>query len=48
MVDINSAKAEEVRDELAAKGIRSIAISADITKADACNRWTCLSMPCYA
>lgn len=30
-----------MRGELAAKGIRSIAISSDITKADACNRCAC-------
>jgi NAD(P)-dependent dehydrogenase (short-subunit alcohol dehydrogenase family)/predicted O-methyltransferase YrrM len=37
VVDVNGPKAEAVRDELAAKGIRSIAVTADITKADACN-----------
>jgi hypothetical protein len=31
----------QVRGELAAKGIRSIAISSDITKADACERCAC-------
>ncbi len=40
VVDVNGPKAEEVRDELAAKGIRSIAVTADVTKADACNRCT--------
>lgn len=38
VVDINASKAEEVRDELRRKGIRSVAITADITKADACNK----------
>lgn len=38
VVDINEAKAKEVAAELSAKGVRSIALKADVTKADACNR----------
>ena len=38
VVDINGEKAEAVRDELTAKGVRAIAITADITKASVCTR----------
>ena len=38
VVDINGEKAEAVRDELAIKGVRAIAITADITKASVCTR----------
>lgn len=37
VVDINASKAKEVRDELHRKGIRSVAITADITKASSCD-----------
>ena len=37
VVDINASKAKEVRDELRSKGIRSVAIAADVTQASACH-----------
>ncbi len=43
VVDINGVKALAVRDELRAKGVRSISIKADITKVDACTK--CGSLP---
>lgn len=48
VVDINGVKAQAVRDELRAKGIRAISIKADITKADACNRCASTSADAFA
>ena len=43
VVDVNEAKAQETVAELRSKGVRSIAIKADITQAKECQR--CASPP---
>lgn len=45
VVDLQEDKARAVADELASKGVRSIAVKADVTRAKDCQRWAPVLKP---
>ena len=45
VVDVQELTAQAVCQELSAKGVRSIAVTADVTNAKDCQRWVLLQPP---